>query len=368
MSGTRIGKVTFDLHLHRFLDERGAVVKKPLPPFAEDPSELLSMYRWMVLARVFDAKAVNLQKTGQLGTYPSVLGQEAVSVAIGSVMRSDDVFLLQYREGGALFMRGVPLQALFLFWGGDERGSAEIARHGNFPVCIPIATHALHAAGAAFAFKYRGESRIAVCALGDGATSEGDFYEALNWASVFLAPVVFVISNNQWAISVPRQKQTAAPTLAQKAVAFGMPCVRVDGNDIIAVRHILGEACAAARAGKGPVLVEAETYRLGDHTTADAGSAGRYRSVEEVSAATEREPIARLRAFLTSRGMLRGEDDAEICASIEAGVEAEKDAYLRIVKDAPRQCAAMFDHLYASLPPSVARQKAEFIREKGDAP
>jgi len=210
----------FEIRYSRFVDPKGNAVR-PLPDFAADRAELVALYRAMVLARAFDAKAVALQRTGRLGTFPSALGQEAVGVGLGAAMRKDDVFLPSFREHGAQLWRGVSLVELFLFWGGDERGSDFAVAREDFPICVPVATHAPHAVGVALAFKLRHQQRVAVCAFGDGATSKGDVAEALNMAGVWRLPLVFVINNNRWAISVPVTQQTAAETLAQKAIAAG---------------------------------------------------------------------------------------------------------------------------------------------------
>ena len=201
----------FEIRYTRFVDEHGRALTT-LPAFAGDPAELKILYRGCVLTRAFDARAVALQRTGQLGTYASSLGQEAVAVAIGSAMRPDDVLLPTYRETGAMLARGVRMSDLLLYWGGDERGMAFAQPAQDFPICVPIATHAPHAVGVAFAIKHRGESRAVVCALGDGATSKGDFYESMNGAGVWQLPIVFVVNNNQWAISMPRRSQTHAET------------------------------------------------------------------------------------------------------------------------------------------------------------
>ncbi len=199
----------FEIHYTRFLDPDGKAVQ-PLPAFASDPRALVALYRWMVLMRAYDAKAIALQRTGQLGTFASLLGKEAVEAGVGSAMAPDDVFLMTYRENGAQLMRGVTLKELFLYWGGDERGSDFAGPRRDFPICITIAAQVTHAVGVAYAIKLRKEPRVAVCAVGDGATSKGDFYEGLNAAGVWQLPLVFVVTNNQWAISVPRRMQSAA--------------------------------------------------------------------------------------------------------------------------------------------------------------
>src|SRR5438876_3549749 len=267
----------FEVRQRSYLAPDGTVLR-PLPDFASDIPKLLGLYRGMVLTRAFDLKAVSLQRTGRLGTYAVSLGQEAVSVGIASAMREEDVLLPSYRDNGTLLWRGTKMEEILLFWGGDERGNLASGPAHDFPFCVPVGSQAPHAAGIAYAFKFRKEPRVAVCLLGDSATSKGDVYEAMNFAGVQRLPLVFVVNNNQWAISVPLRLQTASETLAQKAIAAGFRGEQVDGNDVIAVRDAVEEAISSARSGNGPCLIEALTYRLGDHTTAD--DASRYRSTE----------------------------------------------------------------------------------------
>src|ERR1700730_2472615 len=295
----------------------------PLPQFAEDSAEVLRMYRAMTLVRVFDAKAVNLQRTGQLGTYPSSLGHEAAHIGIGAAMRPEDVLAPVYRECGTQLWRGVTMTEILTYWGGDERGNDFAVPRQDFAWCVPIATQTLHAAGAAMAFKVLKQPRCALAYIGDGGTSEGAFYEALNLAGSRALPVVFVIVNNGWAISVPVAAQTAARTLAQKAVAAGIPGVQVDGNDVFAVREGVGEALATARRGAGPTFIEALTYRLSDHTTAD--DARRYRSGQEVKAAWALEPLLRIRAFLKKTGVWDDRQEDELKSECTRQVEAAVD-------------------------------------------
>src|SRR6266540_2344271 len=269
----------FEVRRRSYLAPDGSVLR-PLPAFASDTAMLLALYRGMVLTRAFDLKAVSLQRTGRLGTYAVSLGQEAVSVGIASAMREEDVLLPSYRDNGALIWRGVKLEEILLFWGGDERGNHFSGPVQDFPFCVPVGSQAPHAAGVAYAFKLRKQSRVAVCLFGDGSTSKGDVYEAMNFACVHKLPVVFVVTNNQWAISVPLRLQTASETLAQKAIAAGFIGEQVDGNDIVAMHAAAEEAIEAARNSRGPRFIEAVTYRLGDHTTAD--DAARYRPTEEV--------------------------------------------------------------------------------------
>ncbi len=341
----------FAISSTRFLDPSGATLA-PLPDFARDPAALVALYRAMVLTRTFDAKAVALQRTGRLGTYASSLGQEAVAVGVAAAMRSDDVLVPSYREHGAQLWRGVTLKELLLYWGGDERGNDFAGPRADFPNCVPVGSHAPHAVGAALAFRLRGEKRAAVCVFGDGATSKGDVAEALNMAGVWKVPAVFVVNNNGWAISVPLAKQTAAATLAQKAVAAGIPGEQVDGNDVIAVRFSVERALVRARAGEGPSLIEAVTYRLSDHTTAD--DASRYRDDAEVSQHWSAEPVARLRAYLTKAGFWDKDKEEGLLQECSQSVQAAANDYLAFPPQAP---TSMFDCTFAQLPAELAAQR-----------
>jgi len=349
---------SFEIHYHQHLDEGGEAIGE-LPAFAADHDELRELYRSMMLTRTFDQRAVALQRTGQLGTYASSLGQEATYTGIGYAMRPEDVLAPSYREHGTCFVRGVPMADILLYWGGDERGMRFNTPRHDFPVSVPIATHLLHAAGAAYALKYRGEPRVAVAVSGDGSTSRGDFYEALNAAGVWELPCVFVVVNNQWAISVPRAKQSRAATLAQKAVAAGIPGEQVDGNDVIVVRDRVEAALAKARDGGGPTVIEALTYRWHDHTTAD--DASRYRSREEVESEQKKDPVERLRRYMTAQGAWDDAREEELTAQCKQDVDAAVDQYLNTE---PRPPEAMFDHLYETLP-SVYQGQREELRARG---
>lgn len=355
---TRIAE--FAVEFTRFLDPSGT-------PAADLPADLaaadavIPMYRLMVLTRTFDAKAIALQRTGQLGTYASSLGQEAVGAAIGRAMREEDILVPSYREQAAQIARGVTLAELLLYWGGDERGSNFSGPKHDFPICIPIGTQSCHAVGAATAVKLRGEPRVVVEACGDGATSKGDFYESVNLAGTWDLPVVFVVANNQWAISVPRRLQSGTETLAQKAIAGGFEGRQVDGNDPIAVRFALDQAIERARGGGGPTLIEAITYRLHDHTTAD--DASRYRSKEEVEAAKRTDPLIRTRRYLESIQAWGESDEDALQQECASRVQAAVDEYLATPKEPPE---AMFDSLYAELPRALAGQRAQAMAEWSD--
>jgi len=342
----------FKIHRRQILDAQG-VPCAALPAFARDPAEVLRMYRMMTLVRSFDTKAVNLQRTGQLGTYPSCLGHEATHVAVGAALRPEDVVPPVYREFGTQLWRGVTMTEILRYWGGDECGNDFAVPRADFAWCVPIATQTLHAAGAAMAFKVRKEPRCALAYIGDGGTSEGAFYEAINVAGARRLPVVFVIVNNGWAISVPVAAQTAAATLAQKAVAAGIRGVQVDGNDVFAVREVVSEALESARGGGGPTLVEALTYRLSDHTTAD--DASRYRAEQEVQQAWALEPLLRLRAYLTALGVWDSARESALSRDCAAQVDAAVAEYSAGVKPSTD---AMFDHLFAALPEHLHGQRA----------
>jgi 2-oxoisovalerate dehydrogenase E1 component alpha subunit len=343
----------FEVRRRSYLAPDGTVQRR-LPSFVSDTNLLLSLYRGMVLTRTFDLKAVSLQRTGRLGTYAVSLGQEAVSVGIASAMRDEDVILPSYRDNGALLWRGMKMEEILLFWGGDERGNRSSNPAHDFPYCITVGSQAPHAAGVAYAFKFRKEPRVAVCLFGDGATSKGDLWEAMNFAGVWKLPVVFVANNNQWAISVPLRLQTASETLAQKAIAAGFSGEQVDGNDVIAVRAAAEDAIDHARTGKGPVFIEAVTYRLSDHTTAD--DAARYRPPEEVQARWKEEPIARLRTYLVSQKAWGKSEEEQLSTECQQRIEAAIERYLAV---GPRAPETMFDNLYAELPKAYIGQRDE---------
>lgn len=349
----------FTINSTRFLAPSGEIAT-PLPPFAREPAKLVELYRALVMTRTFDAKAIALQRTGRLGTYASSLGQEAVSVGLAAAMRPSDVLLPSFREHGAQLWRGVSLKELFLYWGGDERGNDFAVPRQDFPNCVPVGSHAPHAVGVAMAFRLRGEKRAAVCVFGDGATSKGDVAEAINMAGAWQVPAIFVVNNNGWAISVPVAKQTAARTLAQKAIGAGIHGEQVDGNDVIAVCDAVSRAVARADGGEGPTLIEAVTYRLSDHTTAD--DASRYRNDAEVSPHWREEPLVRLRNHMTASGIWdRAKEDA-LLRECSAAVEQAADEYLAI---APQSAESVFDFTYAHLPQELVEQRDAVVASRG---
>lgn len=264
-----------------------------------------------------------------------------------------------YREYGAMFMRGVRPRDVLMYWGGDERGSdydrgSDAAR--DFPICVPISTQCLHAAGSALAFKLQNKPQVAVTVCGDGGSSKTDFYAAVNSAGAYQLPLILCVVNNGWAISVPRSAQTGAETLAQKGLAGGLHCLQVDGNDLIAVLAAMEQARERALSGQGGTVLELLTYRLSDHTTAD--DARRYRDDAEVKAAWLKEPLIRLRKYLTAQGVWSEEEEKNWIAECGARVDEEVNAYL----NCPVQpVEAMFDYLYADPPPDLLAQRAAAI-------
>ena len=344
----------FDIEYRQYLDETGKPITKNLPAFAKDKELLRGLYKDMSLLRAFDAKAYALQRTGNMGTYPASLGQEAIGIGYGSLLTKEDVLVPYYRGTGGLLKHGVTMTEILLYWGGDERGSDFKGPREDFPIAVPIATQCLHATGVATAIKYRNQKRAVVTEIGEGGTSKGDFYEALNVAGIWNLGVVFFVNNNQWAISVPSSIQTACQTYAQKAIAAGIEGIQVDGNDIIAVREVSDYALKKAREGKGPTLIEAVTYRLCDHTTAD--DASRYRPKEEVESGWKSEPIMRLRKYLESLKAWTDKDEEAMAAENAILVDAAVADYKNIAKAAPTD---MFDYLYATLPEKTKAQREE---------
>lgn len=351
----------FEITHTQYLNEQGKLIGEA-PAFANDHTLLKELYKIMVLTRTFDKKAIALQRTGKMGTYAPINGQEAISTAIGHAMRAEDVFVPYYRDYAAQIQRGVKMSEILTYWGGDERGSQYSCKSQDLPICVPIASQCLHAAGIAFAFQYRNEARVAVACIGEGGTSEGDFYEAINVAGTWKLPVVFVVNNNQWAISVPRDKQTGTETIAQKAIAAGFSGVQVDGNDILATRQVIGDAIEKARRGEGPTLVEAITYRLSDHTTAD--DATRYQPAQEVDKAKPKEPISRFKEYLLTEKIWNAAEEEKLVMYCAEQVEKAVEEYLSAT---PQPVSSIFDYHYAELPEYLVEQRAIAIEEANHA-
>jgi len=348
----------FEIPYYQYLDEQGHLANDA-PDFTKDPEHLLRLYRQMVLSRTFDTKAIALQRTGKMGTYPSTRGQEAVFVGMGDAIPLDDIFVPYYRDVATLTARGVSAVDILLYWGGDERGNCFANPKINFPYAVPIGTQILHAVGAATALKIRKQKRAVVCVCGDGGTSEGDFYEAMNVAGVWKLPVVFVVCNNQWAISVPRSAQTAAKTIAQKAIAAGFSGEQVDGNDIVAVCARVAAATQKARDDHEPTLLEMVCYRQHDHTTAD--DASRYEPKNLRDDEWKKEPIIRLRRYLENIHAWSQDKEDALLTECSTEVENIVQEYLAIQ---PAEPVSMFDYLYAKLPDIYLEQR-EMLESQG---
>jgi pyruvate dehydrogenase E1 component alpha subunit len=339
------------------LDEQGRVDKKLEPNIPEDL--LLKLYRTMVLARRFDERLLNLQRQGRVGTFPPIKGQEAAQLGTVAVLEPSDWMVPAFRESAAEIWRGKSPESTIIYNNGFNEGIDIPPDQNNLPISVPVGSQILHAVGLAWAIKYRQKNDVVMTYFGDGATSEGDFHEGLNFAGVFQIPVIFVCQNNHWAISVPLSKQTRSKTLAQKAIAYGMPGIQVDGNDILAVYSAAKEAVERARNGNGPTLIECVTYRLMMHTTADDPK--RYRTEDEVAKWTAKDPLPRFQKYLLDKGLLSENEitkiESEITDEIQAAVDHAEEQMKRI--DNPMD---MFDHNYAELPSYVLEQKEAVAR------
>jgi pyruvate dehydrogenase E1 component alpha subunit len=337
------------------LDEKGNLDEALEPHLSDDL--LLKIHRTMLLARRLDERMLRLQRQGRIGTFAPVKGQEAAQIGAVAALRPSDWMVPSFRESAAALWRGQTPENVLLAFGGYYQGNAMSEDGHNFPVAIPVGTQLLHAVGLGYAITYRQQDEVVMVFFGDGATSQGDFSEALNFAAVWQTPVVFVCQNNGWAISLPRAAQTRTKTLAQKALAFDLPGVQVDGNDVLAVYSAAQEAVERARNGNGPTLLECVTYRLAVHTTADDPS--RYRTDEEVAAWERREPIMRFQQYLRGKGLLSDAALEALEDEIEAELrEAVQRAEQRMAQLAD-QALSLFDHIYMDMPPHLEEQRQE---------
>jgi pyruvate dehydrogenase E1 component alpha subunit len=300
---------------------------------------------------------LRLQRQGRIGTFAPIKGQEASQLGSAFCLHPTDWMVPSFRETAAMVWRGWPIEKLLLYFSGYLEGGQPAPDQHDLPITIPVATQIPHAVGLAYAAQYRADPAVVMVFFGDGATSEGDFHEALNFAGVWQVPVVFVCQNNQWAISVPLKKQTHSRTLAGKALAYGLPGIQVDGNDVLAVVAASREAIERARAGGGPTLIECVTYRLGVHTTADDPT--RYRSADQLAAWERKDPLTRFTAYLRARGLLEEELEQEVDAEIAAAVQ-------RFEAAPPPDPLRMFDHAWGRLPPDVQGQRAAMAARLGD--
>jgi pyruvate dehydrogenase E1 component subunit alpha len=340
------------------LDEEGRL-DKGLEPDA--PDELwLKLHRAMVLGRRFDERMLSLQRQGRIGTFAPVTGQEASQLGAVAPLRPSDWIAPSFRETAAQLWRGTPMESVLLIFGGFPEGAQGDAASNDLPVSVPVGSQVLHAVGLAWSIQYRGKDDMAMAFFGDGATSEGDFHEGLNFAGVYRLPAVFICQNNQWAISVPRKSQTRSHTLAQKALAYGMPGIQVDGNDILAVYAAAREAVDRARSGGGPTLIECVTYRMMMHTTADDPK--RYRTEDEVQGWRKRDPIIRFQKYLSDKKLLAPDGIEALETEIQAEIQGAVDRAEAVMKTGGHPLD-MFDHAYAEMPPHLAAQRAELERD-----
>jgi len=345
----------------QILDADGQIVNEELEPDLSD-DELKDIYAWMVKARVFDERALALQRQGRLGTYAPLSGQEACQVGSAWPLKQEDWMFPSYREHAVQVVRGQRWVDVLTYWGGSEEGNRVPDDVNNFTISIPIATQVLHAMGAAWAGKMRGEEMASICYFGDGGTSEGDFHEGMNFAGVFKVGTVFFCQNNQYAISVPREKQTASETIAQKAIAYGIEGVQVDGNDFLSVYHATNEALEKARSGGGPTLIEAVTYRFSHHTTADDYT--RYRSEEEVEAWKEKDPLIRFRKYLENQDLWDDAAEEKLWEDAKAEIAAAVEEYENLPE---RDVEEIFKYTFEEMPWNLQEQLEElrtYLKER----
>ena len=351
-------KIAETIEYLEILDENAKVDTKLEPKLSNET--LIKMYRYMLLGRRADERMLKMQRQGRMGTFPQASGHEAISMGSVINIEESDWHVPAYRELAGMLYRGWPLENVVMFWNGFEEGTAAPEKTNDLPICVPIASQLLHAAGIGMAMKLRNEKKVVMTYFGDGAASEGDCHEALNFASVFKAPVVFICLNNQYAISVPLHKHMACETIAQRAIAYGMPGIRVDGNDVLAVYQATKEAVERARNGGGPTLIEALTYRITPHTTADDPK--KYRSEQEQDEWLMKEPLIRFSKYLQNKGVLTERElvameedvDKEVRAAVEkAETLSKSDEYM----DPTR----MFDYLYKEIPDFLEEQRQEMV-------
>jgi pyruvate dehydrogenase E1 component alpha subunit len=347
----------FQVEYLSVLDSDGNLDTALEPKLSE--KDLRALYCAMLLGRRLDERMVRLQRQGRVGTFAPIKGQEASQIGSAFTLRPTDWMVPSFRETAAMIWRGWPIDKLLHFFAGRLEGGQPAPDQHDLPITIPVATQLPHAVGLAYAVQYRGDDAVVMVYFGDGATSEGDFHEAMNFAGVWHVPVVFVCQNNQWAISVPLKKQTHSRTIAQKALAYGLPGLQVDGNDVLAVYAAAREAVDRARAGDGPTLIECVTYRLGVHTTADDPT--KYRAEEEVRMWEQKDPLTRFRTYLEKRNLLE--------PGIDQQVEDEiAEAVRRFESAPPADPLTMFDHVYATPPPGLLAQRDEMAAREHAAP
>ncbi|MBI2547339.1 MAG: pyruvate dehydrogenase (acetyl-transferring) E1 component subunit alpha [Candidatus Aenigmarchaeota archaeon] len=346
--------IRINFELFQILNEDGRIVNtRDMPQLKND--DIKRMYELMVLARVFDDTALKLQREGRLLTYASLQGQEASQIGSAIALQKEDWFVPSYRENGVFIARGHPMDMLYQYWAGDERGMDKLDSINGLPVAIPVGSQIPHAVGIAWANKLLGKRSVAAVYFGDGATSKGDFHEGVNFAGVFQVPCVFICQNNQWAISVSRKKQTASETIVQKAIAYGIEGVLVDGNDVFAVFKVVRDAVERARSGKGPTLIECYTYRMQNHTTADDWK--KYRSEEEVERWKQKDPIERLKKYMESEGIWDENYEKMVWDDARTQVSEATRKFESVEPPSPLD---MFKDVYGKLPPEIEEQRKDF--------
>lgn len=344
----------FKIEMFQILNEDGKIVNyKEMPQLKNE--DIKKMYELMVLARAFDDVALKLQREGRMLTYASLLGQEASQIGSALALEKDDWVVPSFRENGVFIARGFPMDGLYQYWAGDERGMKILEGANVLPFTIPVGTQVPHAVGIAWAMKLQGKKDVVVTYFGDGATSKGDFHEGANFAGVFKVPCVFICQNNQWAISVPRSRQTASETLAQKAFAYGFDGILVDGNDVFAVFKVTKDAIEKARVGKGPTFIECYTYRMESHTTADEWK--RYRDPKEVEEWKKKDPVDRLKKYMEEEGLWNEDYEKEVWDEAKAKVS---EATRKFESVPPLTPLDMFNNVYSELPPELEEQRKDF--------
>lgn len=354
---------TLDIKRLEILNVDGSVDKALMPKIPDQL--LLKMYRLMFQIRAFDERAILLQRSGRLGTYPMITGQEATQCVPPLALKPSDWVVPTYRGGGVYFARGMQMRYGLLYWAGDDRGTNFPDGNNDMIFSIPVGTHLTQVAGLAWGQKLKGEGGVAMTYCGDGTSSKGDLHEALTFAGQFKLPAIYIIENNGWAISVPRKRQAASQTLAQKAWGYGVTGLQVDGNDALAVYAATVEAVARARKGEGPTLIECETYRMGHHTTAD--DATRYREDKEVELWKKRDPISRFRKFLTAKKLWDDKKEKALTAETQSWINGEVKAYEEFPAPNPLN---MFADNYDQAPRALIEQRAELeelLKFKGGA-
>jgi len=342
----------FSVEYLQVMDENGNVDEKLMPKLST--KQIKELYELMIIARAFDDKAFSLQRQGRIGTYIQFRGQEASQIGSAYVLKDSDWMFPMYRSMGALIVRKHPMHKLLQYGGGDIKGLVSPDNMNNFPIAISVGTQITHATGCAWASKLKNEKAVSLVYFGDGASSKGDFHEGLNFAGVFKVPAIFICENNQYAISVPRERQTAAETIAQRAIGYGINGIQVDGMDIFAVYKATKEAVENARAGKGPTLIEMVLYRLCDHSTSD--DAKRYRTEQEFNSWMKKDPILRLEKYMRSKKLLDDKYKREVVKKAVEQVEKEVKAYEDLPAPEPGE---MLKYVYSELTPDLKEQLDE---------